>query len=179
MQLSQPSVVRFSTIWVVDIVRLNKIMARQHCLQHDCTCSLPRPDDRGPVVHLPLKDHPLFHLRKYTGIVAAIGLALSATSTGTYEPDSIPLFFNIFLLAASTLTCLADLISYARQNARGPETEPKWPKTKYIVIDCILAALLFVTFWYCFGYLSWAWSYYDSPIRVLQAYGALAGLICS
>lgn len=193
MQETTQSTVHFSTHWTINLVGLNNIMARQPCPQHNCTCNLPRQNDfvhninamraNATTAHrsmgtLPFKDHPLFYLRKYTIISAVIGVVLSSASTTDYYGGPSPIAFSIFLLLLSIFVCIVDLASHAQQKAKHPDTEPIWPTKILIFFDFVLAVSMFVTFWLCIGFLQ-SLMYYNSVFHLLEAYGALAVLVCS
>lgn len=189
---SPPSTITFPTNWTIDLIAFNAIMARQQCPQHSCTCGQAQQNSSTTtnndntmtattsLIHrdlltLPFKSHPLFPLRKKTIIVALLGLILSAASSGSYYE---PVGFSMLLLFFSILFCLADLVAYARKKASNPDEDPKWPDTKFMVCDVLLAVLLFGTFWSCITVLDYSW-YYTPMQNVLEAYGALAVLVCS
>lgn len=168
-------------------------MTQQPCSQHRCACANPPetiPDHISAnmsLVHrdllaLPFKDHPIFTLRKYTIMAALIGLILCAASFDSYYGPNNPVGFAVFVFLISLLVCLCDLISYARKQkttmARDPGSKPEWPNTKFMFMDLLLALALFVTSWAVLAFAMMPWCA-ESASLVLQAYGTLAGLICS
>lgn len=180
MPEDNPSTVNFLTNWTINLVGLNNIMAR-HCPQHGCTCGPASNDANASLIQrdvfsLPFTDHPLFFLRKSAIIAAAIGTLLSTISMSGYHGPDDPFGFTVFALIISILYCLVDLISYARQKVRDPDSEPKWPSKRLVFGDLVLAGLLFILFWACIAFLT---SWYYGETHLLEAYGALAALVCS
>ena len=125
---------------------------------------------------LPLKDHPIYPLRKAIIIIAIIGILLCfiASSNSWYYGETYGA--SALFLGLSTLLCTADLISYASKKVEHPDEDPKWPLRRWILMDFVMALVLQFMFW-C-GIASLAASYYDET-NILGAYGTLADFLCS
>ena len=168
--------ITFQTSWFVDLVQINNFMARPtrylyrraeppHSVSAQVqACSNP--------TSLPLKSHPIYGLRKFTIILAIIGILLALISLGPYA-ESIAA--GAGFLALSILACAADLVSYATEKVSNPDDDPKWPTKRWMFIDIVLAIILQFTFWGAIVALSW--TYYGT--NILGAYAALADLLCS
>lgn len=165
-------------------------MACHPCPQHRCACGLPETYDANNhtstttathilinhnLQHLPFASHPLFSLRKYTLLTALLGIVLSFAASGPYYGDPTPPQMLMFLLFLSMLTCFCDVLSYARKKGDNPDEDPQWPRTRFVFMDFLLALGLLVVWWLVVARFGRGWY---GP-TVVQAYGALAGLVCS
>lgn len=80
----------------------------------------------------------------------------------------------MMLLGLSALLCAFDLYHYACKKVENPDEDSEWPKSRWIFVDILMAALLQFIFWCAIASLS---DFYDA--NIIAAYGALGTFLCS